>query len=615
VSEAVGLVREGAARADHEPAAAPRESRASRRLIIAAALSLTFVAYVGTLGYQFVYDDRGQIVDNRLIRSWHHVPRYFAGHSWNHLYPHLLGNYYRPTFLIWSLVNHMLFGLNAFWWHLAAVGLHVSATLLVYLLARRLLKDQFSAGVAAVVFGLHPVHIEAVAWVSGATESLLAVLLIPAFLCYLNWRESRAAAAGAKTAGAGDSAGKSSRRWKWVAASLVLYWAAMFAKETALVLPILVCAYEWIYGSDGAGISGRFGRARAALMVAAPYVALTCVYLFIRAVALSGLSHTVTPLPKSTILLTWPSLIWFYVKLLLWPVGLSAFYDTPYVSQPGLANFYLPCVAVIMIATALWAWSRRSKEVAFASVLLLLPMLPLLNLSVFIQGEIAHDRYLYLPSIGFSVIAAQALRRIDFGPAKLFGRPAPQVASILALTALLGLGTATQSLHWANGLLLYYRGVTVAPDNDIAKNNLANEMVEREMYQEAINLYMQVIDRNPAYWLAHYNLGFAYYKLGALEEAEKHFTIALQINKLDPDEFARLSLTQMRLGRLDDAEATMRRAIEIRPDAPGYHYALGVILRKKGNLQDALNEFKTELTNDPDQAAARDQILEIEAGR
>lgn len=615
MSEAVGLIREDAARTSHEQAAGPKELSARRRLIIAAALSLTFVAYVGTLGYQFVYDDRGQIVDNRLIRSWHHIPRYFTGHSWNHLYPHLLGNYYRPTFLIWSLINHMLFGLNAFWWHFAAVALHVSATLLVYLLARRLLKDQFTAVVAAVIFGLHPVHIEAVAWVSGATESLLAVLLIPAFLSYLNWRESRAGVTEAAITVGGDSAGKSRKHWKWIALSLVLYWAAMFAKETALVLPILVCAYEWIYGPGGLGMPGRFNRTRAALMRVAPYVALTCVYLSIRGLALSGLSHVVTPLPISTILLTWPSLILFYVKLLVWPVGLSAFYDTPYVSEPGLVNFYLPCAAVILIGTALWAWARRSKEVAFASAVLLLPMLPLLNLSVFIQGEIAHDRYLYLPSIGFSMIAAHALRRVNFGPVKLFGRPALQVASVIALTAFLGLGTATQNLHWANGLLLYYRGVTVAPGNDIAKNNLANEMVERGMYQEAINLYTQVIDRNPAYWLAHYNLGFAYYKLGVLEEAEKHFTLALQINKLDPDEFARLSLTQMKLGRLDDAEATMRRAIEIRPDALGYHYALGVILRKKGNLQDALNEFRTELTNDPDQAAAREQILDIEAGR
>jgi tetratricopeptide (TPR) repeat protein len=593
----------------------PKGLTASHRLIIAVVLALTFAAYVGTLGYQFVYDDRSQIVDNRFIRSWQYMPRYFTGHSWNHLYPHLLGNYYRPTFLIWSLVNHMLFGLNAFWWHLTAIALHVSATLLVYLLARRVLKDQFSAGIAALIFGLHPVHIEAVAWVSGATESLLAVLLIPAFLSYLNWRDSGAETAEPTITVEESSAKKSRSHWKWIAVSLVLYWVAMFAKETALVLPILICVYEWIYGSRGSGPRGQFNRARKALLRAAPYIALTCVYLSIRSLALSGLSHAVTPLPTSTILLTWPSLVWFYLKLLFWPVGLSAFYDTPYVAQAGFVNFYLPCVAVITIGIALWLWARRSKEVAFATALLILPVLPLLNLSVFIQGEIAHDRYLYLPSIGFSMMAAVALRRINFGSVKLFGQPALQVISTLMITALLGFGTASQNLYWANGLLLYYRGVTIAPNNDIAKNNLANEMVERGMYEEAVNLYTQVIEHNPAYWLANYNLGYAYYRLGMLDEAEKHFTRALELNRLDPDEFARLSLTQMKLGRLDDAEATMRRAIEIRPDAPGYHYGLGVILRKKGDVQGALTEFRTELSNDPDQMAARDQIREIEASR
>jgi tetratricopeptide (TPR) repeat protein len=567
-------------------------------------MALTLAAYAGTLSYQFVYDDRSQIVDNRFIKSWHYLPRYFTGHSWNHLYPHLLGNYYRPVFLIWSLVNYTLFGLNAFWWHLMAIALHVAATMFVYLLARRLLKDPLSALIAAMIFGLHPVHIEAVAWVSGATESLLAILLIPAFLSYLNWR------------GAGDASATESRRGrKWIVASLLLYFAAMFAKETALILPMLVFAFEWIYGPRGSRLRERFNRARQALMRAAPYLALTCVYLIIRALALSGFSHAVTPLPKTTILLTWPSLMWFYVKLLFWPVGLSAFYDTPYVTAPGFSSFYLPCAAVIATGFALWACARRSKEVAFASALLLFPVLPLLNLSVFIQGEIAHDRYLYLPSIGFSMMAGLALRQIKFGSARLLGQPALQIVTALALAALLGLGTAIQSLHWSNGLLLYYRGVTVAPNSDIAKNNLANEMVDRGMIEEAVNLYTQVLERNPEYWLANYNLGFAYYRMGMYEDAERQFTRALEINQTDADEFARLSLTQMKLDRLDHAEATMRRAIALRPEGPGYHYALGVILRKKGNWQGALDEFKAELINDPGQMAARDQIQDIEASK
>src|SRR5215216_5555441 len=246
----------------------PKRIGVSHRLLITLVIAMTLAAYVGTLGYQFVYDDRGQIVDNRLIKSWHYIPRYFTSHSWNHLYPNLLGNYYRPVFLIWSLINHTLFGLNPFWWHLTAVALHVLATMFVYLLARRLLKDQLAAIIAAMIFGLHPVHIEAVAWISGATESLFVILLIPAFLCYINWREAR-------------------KHWKWIAASLALYCTAMFAKETALVLPMLIFAYEWINGFRRSGLREQFNQASLALVRAAPYVALTGGYLFIRSMALS----------------------------------------------------------------------------------------------------------------------------------------------------------------------------------------------------------------------------------------------------------------------------------------------------------------------------------------
>jgi tetratricopeptide (TPR) repeat protein len=207
------------------------------------------------------------------------------------------------------------------------------------------------------------------------------------------------------------------------------------------------------------------------------------------------------------------------------------------------------------------------------------------------------------------------LRRINFGSAKFLGQPALQVASVITLAALLGIATAAQSFYWSNGLLLYYRGVTTAPNSDLAKNNLANEMLDRGMLEEAVNLYTQVIERNPEYWLANYNLGFAYYKMGMYEEAERNFTRALELNQQDADEFARLSLTQMKLDRLDDAEATMRRAIALRPEAPGYHYALGVILRKKGNLEGALDEFRAELINEPGQMAAHDQIQGIEASK
>ncbi len=379
----------------------------SKHLAIVLVLTITFVAYVGTISYQFVYDDIGQIVDNPSIKSWECVPRYFTEHIWAHLWPDSPGNYYRPVFMLWMLVSYTLFGLNAAWWHLTTILVHMGATLMVYLLARRLIKDQWTALITALIFGLHPVHIETVAWIAGVTESLLALFLIPAFLFYLNWRESASST--------DDELVAKRNRRKWLAASLAFYAVAVLEKETALVLPMLVFWYEWIYSTDESQKISFSVRLRNAVKVVAPYLALSVVYLLARTIALKGLGHTVTPLSLSTIVLTWPSLLWTYLKMLVWPVGLSVFYDAPYVTKPGIGSFALPLLAIAVVAGLLWMWSRKAKAVAFISALLALPLLPLLNLSVFYQGEIVHDRYLYLSSIGFSMLVALALKRIGSG--------------------------------------------------------------------------------------------------------------------------------------------------------------------------------------------------------
>ena len=148
------------------------------------------------------------------------------------MHPDQAGNYYRPVFLLWLLINRTLFGLSPFLWHFAVIAVHLLVTLLVYILARRLVKDELTAGMAALIFGLHPVHIEAVAWISGVTEPLLALFLISAFLFYMDWREGREGAPGD---GAVAFHKKPTIR---LVASLFFYTLAMLEKETALILPM-----------------------------------------------------------------------------------------------------------------------------------------------------------------------------------------------------------------------------------------------------------------------------------------------------------------------------------------------------------------------------------------
>jgi len=137
----------------------------TRALIIGFLTLATLAAYIGALRYGFVYDDPDQIVNNPAVHSWSRVPRYFTSDVWPHSTPDEVGNFYRPVFLLWLLLNYKIGSLNPTWYHLTTVALHLLATLLVYLLALRVTKDELVAAGGALLFGLHPVHLEAVAWI------------------------------------------------------------------------------------------------------------------------------------------------------------------------------------------------------------------------------------------------------------------------------------------------------------------------------------------------------------------------------------------------------------------------------------------------------------------
>jgi hypothetical protein len=566
-------------------------------------LLVTFLAYSNTLGFKFVYDDRGQILANVQVHAWRYLPHYFFERVWSFAYPGIQGNYYRPIFLLFLLLNYKIFGPYAAGWHLMSVVAHMSVTYLVYVLARRLTGDNRTALVAALIFGVDPVHIESVAWVSGVTDPLLALFLLPSFLCYLNARERPAT------------------RRAWLVGSLALYSFAMLSKETALILPIIIFTYEWLWqdAPEGTGWRPALERARTAGLRIVPFMLLTVVYLGVRWQVLQGLGHTMVPLSVSTIIFTWPQLLMFYLWHLVWPFGLSVFYNVPYVKSPGLASFVLPLAGLAAVGFLVWNGLGRLGRTAppvrrlaiFLCAWILIPFIPLLDLSVLPVGEIAHDRYLYLPSMGFCILLAMALRRIRLGKLRLLGVPALQVAAILLLALVLGLSTAMQDRYWVNDMQLYTRGVSRTPQNKLARTNLGNAMGERGRYTEALALYREVLARDPNFWLAIYNTGYTCYRMGRLHDAEKYLKRAIAVNGVDSDEYFYLGLTWMKLGKVDDAEKAVRHALELQPGGLAYHFAMGMILKLKGDIPGAMAEFREELRNFPGETGAAQQIEAI----
>jgi tetratricopeptide (TPR) repeat protein len=586
----------GAPSSSRELPTAPLTERAAT-LALALILVLVFVAYLDTLWFQFVHDDRFQIVENTWLRSWSYLPRYFTGDVWAFEHPAFPGTFYRPLFLLWFRVQYIAFGVKPWGWHLCTVLAHVGVTALAYYTSVRLLRDRLAALFATLIFGLHPTHAEAVAWVSGVTEPLFALFVISSYLCYLKKRTERQHARA------------------YLAASLALYALATLAKETALVLPMIIFGSEFIWSAPTATsrLRAGFQRGVAALAVVTPYLALSAAYLAVRLMALQGFQNPSESHSFSTMVLTWPSMLWFYIRHLIWPVRLGPFYDMEYVVHLDVRNVLLPALAVLIVGAGLGLWARRSHKAAHATLWLVLPILPVLNLGAFVQGHFVHDRYLYLPSLGFAMLVALGLRRLQIGSVRLLGQPAPQIALAVVLGLALATSTTQQTACFANETTYYTRINSMSTKGEGAKLNLAGLLGHQGHLDEAIRLYQEVWASEPGNWEVNYNLGYAYYLQGKLPEANRYLSRAVQIDASRPDGFFYLGLTKLKMGDVNGAAADIQRAITIRPDAERYHFALGVILKLQGNLPGALSEFRTELELDPDNAAARQQAAEIEA--
>lgn len=557
---------------------------------------LSALPFLPALRYGFVYDDDVQVVNTVAVRSIQSAKDYFLTSVWalrNSAIP-LNYNYYRPLFYFWLRISAAMFGLHPLLWHLSVLLMHLAVTALVFLLLRRHLQNSWAAVAGSLVFGLHPAHIESVVWISGATDPLAALGVLGSFLLWLRKTETP--------------------RISLLAASLTCYAAALMCKETAVALPAIVFVYALV-GVPGTRhpAADRRSGLRFAVLEVTPFLAVTAFYFAVRLAVLHAFRAGSAPwLSRSAVALTAPSVLLFYSRHLVWPVGLRLFYDFTPVQSLASAQFWIPFILVGAIALAAIAVGRRlGSNISAAAAWILIPILPVLDIGLFFRDDFLHDRYLYLPSVGLALLVGIAMQHLSRG-AEASPKRTAALAGFTLICVFLAASTTIQAAPWKDNLSLYSHAAEHS-SNTMARVNLASELSDRGHYEEARTILLGVIRERPDFWLVNYNLGYVSYRLKDLDAAERLLRHAIAINPREADAYEYLGLTFFRENRIADARAMLIAAIERNSLGQGYHFALGVVLRQQGYADAANAEFAQELKNHPENSVIRAEVAQLES--
>ncbi len=547
-------------------------SPAAPRWLLPAVLALAALAFANTLDGAFVYDDTRQIAANALIQDTSRIGEALASDVWAFRADdgQAGSNYWRPTFVAWLILCHALFGLAPLGWHVMSVALHVAVTALAFVFVRRLGLGAWAAAAVALVFAVHPVHAESVAWISGSPDLLLGVAMLGAAIL---------AADHARAGGA----------WR-VAAIVALGTVAMGAKEIGIMTPLIVGLTVWaVRASDAAT---RPTAVRSGVRAAAPLVAVGVVYLVARHAVIGGFSQD-APWEHGLLesALTASAIVMFYLGQILWPATVGPSYPLRPVSADTLtaASFGLPLVGTLL-ALALAAWlARQSRAAAVGVALFALLLLPAFNIGAFPPEHIVHDRYLYLPLLGaLLAVVAVAEARWD-------GRRVALVAAVVAVPLLLV--TLRVNRIWTSEEALWAANVETDPTSAFAWTQHGIMLQRAGQTDAAVRAYDRAIAIRPmaAAISARAELMAASGR-GADAEAALRAVIAQQ--PTDHGAYERLAVILQQQNRLDEAEAVLRAGRAANPGlACAFSVNLGVVLYLQGRPDEAAQMFDEAVAN------------------
>jgi len=568
------------------PVKSPQEKRGLRIELywLLPALVAGLLVYLNTLRGQFVYDDQWQIVRNTLIQDssqfWHALTSdVWAVHGGEQA----TSNYWRPSFVFWMILNFRCFGLATFGWHLSNILLHLGVVALSFALLRRLNVSRPVAGAIALLFAVHPVHSESIAWISGAPDLILCAALLGSIWCVILLGEKMTPLRGVL--------------------ALALYLVALGAKEVAILYPLVVVAVLWHREDDRDG-GVPWGRS---LSIAWPFAAAAVAYFIVRQSILGTVQLSKSEVNLGETILTAPAIFAFYLRQMIAPFGIGPSYPLRVVRSAniGMANFIIPLVVTAGAGWWMLRMAARSKLARIGLALLVVPLLPTLNIAAFHPEQLVHDRYLYVPLLGFLILTIPVLA--TWLP-RLMEESAPRWERLVFIgAAVISVPLAAQTIRynsaWTSNLALWEWGVRSDPTSAFNHQQYGVQLHEAKRLEEAVGAFNRAIEILPSP-VAYLARGTTLIDQKRFEEAERdlHQLTSVEIEKVTPytmyQAYDGLAVSYVKQRKLTEAAASL---MEGRDRLPQYTAAftvrLAVILYQGGQKQEAVNQLDAARTH------------------
>lgn len=584
-------------------------------LIPCSIVLLTALTFAPTLSAGFLtWDDDINFLNNQAYRGLGAAQLHWMWTTF------LMGHYTPLTWMTLGL-DYTLWGMDARGYHAVNVLLHAANAVLVYVIALRLFaladpehirRDRtgtaIAAACAALLFAIHPLRVESVAWVTERRDVLSCFFYLLTVACYLRSVQH-------------DRVNR-----RWYVAAVIACASALLSKATAMSLPAVLLLLN-LYPLRRLGPGSR-SLPRIALELA-PFVSLAASAAALSIVAL----HANYQLSVGGKLAVSAYSFAFYLWKTIAPTGLSPLYPLPEQIDPGALRFVVGYVVAITYLACVWVARRTWPGIATGMLAFFVIVLPMLGL-VQNGNVVAADRYTYHAATALSIVAGGLLLSWTTAPLALKSGVAAIVIAILGIltwtqasiwhdsrrfwTYTVATNDSSSTAHAALGRALYADGDLAAavPHFELAShidtlypdgyNNAGIALAQLGHWPEAVQDYQRALAIRPAFSAAESNLGVALAAEGQLDAAIVHDAKAVAADSMNADALTNWGNALVRLNRVDEAVSRYEAALRIQPNNATAHLNLGVAFAREGKLGEAINEFHRALDINPRLAEAKE---------